>query len=113
MSIQLTDLEVELLKDFFKVIKASPLLWEAYFGLPEAERDAVDSMWLRLIWATITAGADEVTKHQRVPSVAADLEIKPGTIVKFVGFPGIVEMAYRVEPNDIMGSYTLIEVKPL
>lgn len=43
--------------DFVTVITASPLLLEAFNGLPEDQRDAVMANWNNLQWQTIMAAA--------------------------------------------------------
>lgn len=51
-------LEKTMVGDFEKILVASPLLHEAYMGLPEAERKAVDDKYLEFVWQMILAGVD-------------------------------------------------------
>lgn len=50
-------LDEALNQDFVRIIEASPLLLEAFTGLPDEQRDAVLRNWNELQWQTILAAA--------------------------------------------------------
>lgn len=63
--IQIPDEDVPVLQDLHETIKASPLLWECYLGLPQHERDAVDAIHIRKVndrLLTIISENNEIDK---------------------------------------------------